>query len=122
MDPPPAYAARLCYGISMQQRRVYYEFLLSAARRFTLATVGIYAAFSCAACTPSMTERVSRDVARAFADSEFRRTDPYDNRPYDNRSTLDFMAADPRLRADAIRFTGDLGYSLGYVLGRMLVP
>jgi hypothetical protein len=60
---------------------------------------------------------VSRDVARAFADSEFRRTDPYDN-----RSTLEYIAADPRVRSDALWFSGNLGYSLGYSLGRLLIP
>gem|GEM_PF-6904973 len=72
---------------------------------------------SLAGCTPSMTDRVARDVARAFADSEFRRTSPYDN-----RSTVSFMAAHPAIRRDAMWLSHNVGYSVGYALGRLMLP
>ena len=68
-------------------------------------------------CTPSITERAARDVTRAFADSEFRRRSPYDN-----RSTIEYVASHPRVREDLKWFSGNLGYSLGYSLGRLLAP
>jgi hypothetical protein len=68
-------------------------------------------------CTPSITERASRDVARAFADSEFRRVSPYDN-----RSTVEYVASHPRVREDLKWFSHNLGYSLGYSLGKLIVP
>jgi hypothetical protein len=68
-------------------------------------------------CTPSIAERAARDVTRAFADSEFRRSSPYDD-----RSTLEYVASHPRIREDLKWFSHNLGYTLGYSLARILAP
>ncbi len=68
-------------------------------------------------CTPSITERAARDVSRAFADAQFRQSTAYDD-----RSTMQRVASDPRVRADLRWFCYSLGHSFGRSLGRLLVP